>query len=228
MKQRKRALGIFLLVAILVTIIIVSLILYKIPQGAIESNKIAVIPINGLITSGDMVSPGSGFLYENTITSGGIINFIEAANKDKNIKGVILNINSPGGTVVGSKEIVDAIKKVDKPVVALIRDVGASGAYWVASATDLIIADPLSVTGSIGVFGGYLEFSDLMSKYGVEFHSIKSGKYKDLGNQFVNLTEEGERILQGKLGIIHDYFLEDVNKNRKRDDFFLMYINSSA
>jgi len=214
--ERKRVLIIFLIIAIIAAIVTVSVIFYKVPQGTISGNRIAVIHINGPISSGDDNFNG-GLLAGDSVNSGSIVQFIESASKDKTIKGIILNINSPGGAVVASKDITEAVKKVDKPVVALIREVGASGAYWVASAADIIVADPLSITGSIGVFGGYLEFSELMSNYGVEFHSIKSGKYKDLGNQFVNLTPEGEKILEDKLNIIHDYFVDDVNGNRKKD-----------
>jgi len=128
-----------------------------------------------------------------------------------------LNINSPGGTVVASKEIADAVKKVDKPVVALIREVGASGAYWVASASDHIVADPLSITGSIGVIGSYLEFSELFSEYGIKYQELTTGKYKGLGSPFDRLSDDEERVMMGKLQIIHDYFSDEVNANRNMD-----------
>jgi len=216
MKNKKRtAWIIFFIVAIIVIISLVAFFNNIIPRDIKDSNKIAVISIKGPITSND--GDSDGFFYQNTITSSSLVGFIESANKDKNIKGIILNINSPGGSVVATKEVVDSVKKVDKPIVALIREVGASGAYWIASATDVIIADPLSITGSIGVLGSYLEFSDLMKKYGVEYQNIKTGEYKDLGNQFVDLTPQGKKILEGKLNIIHKYFLDDVNRNRKKD-----------
>lgn len=216
-KKRKHRTGwiVFTVVAIVCVVFVLLLLVQNLLPG-VESDNIAVIPIEGMIVGGNSFQEGF-FSGGGTANSGVIVQFLEAANEDKNIKAIILNINSPGGAVVPSKEIVDAVKKIDKPVVALIREVGASGAYWVASASDVIIADPLSVTGSIGVFGGYLEFSDLISRYDVEYHSLKTGKYKDLGNQFVDLDEEGEKILQGKLKIIHNYFVQDVSENRRRD-----------
>ncbi len=179
-----------------------------------DKNKIAVIPIRGTIASEN----GDGnFFSGGTIGSMSIVEFIEQASKDKNVKGIILNINSPGGTVVASKDIAQAVKGVDKPVVALIREVGASGAYWVASAADYIVADPLSVTGSIGVIGSYLEFSELFSKYGVKYQDIKTGEYKDLASPFKSLSDSEKKLLIGKLDIIHDYFAEDVSRNRGKD-----------
>ena len=211
---------VFVFIIALVCILVISILIMskasnKFNASDLGNNKIAVIQIQGPITGGTAFR--EGLFTEDGSNSATIVGFIESANKDKGIKGIILNINSPGGTVVASKEIVDAIKKVDKPVVALIREVGASGAYWIASAADVIVADPLSITGSIGVFGGYLEFSGLISEYDVKYHNLKTGEYKDLGNPFVSLTPEGEKILNQKLQIIHDYFVEDVNKNRGKD-----------
>lgn len=211
-KKRKKA----LIISIALIVIIFSLLIVGLSKVAKVDmkDKIAVIPIIGAISSGN----GDGSLLEgDSVSSSTIVGFIEEANKDKTVKGIILNINSPGGGVVASKEIADAVKKVNKPVVALIRDLGASGAYWVASASDYIIADPLSVTGSIGVIGSYLEFSDLMSEYGVKYQRITSGQYKDLGSPYSNLTDMQRELLLSKLGKIHKYFIDDVNKNRKKD-----------
>ena len=213
-KKRKKTV---LVVSIVVVVVIISIIVgFSIGLSGKVSykNKIAVIPIKGTIST---ENGGGDFFRSGTVGSGYIVGFLEVANKDKNVKAIILNINSPGGTVVGSKEIADAVKKVDKPVVALIREVGASGAYWIASAADVIVADPLSITGSIGVLGSYLEFSDLFSEYGVKYQRIAMGEFKDLGSPFKNLTERERAILFGKLRIIHKYFVEDVSKNRGRD-----------
>jgi len=222
MKKKSKKLGkrltiIYAVILIVIFIFGIGIIVVKSPlynKGLIGANKIAVIPIKGTIAS----SNGEGdFFRGGTTGSGSIIGFIEQASKDKNVKGIILNINSPGGTVVASKDIAAAVNKVDKPVVALIREVGASGAYWVASASDYIVADPLSVTGSIGVIGSYLEFSELFSEYGVKYQSVKTGKYKDLASPYKKLSPEEEKLLTGKLQIIHDYFVAEVNKNRGQD-----------
>jgi len=177
------------------------------------TDKIVFIPINGVIVSEN----SAGVFNENNINSNEIINYLNRANEDNTIKAIILEINSPGGTVIASKEVADKVKELNKPVVAWIREVGASGAYWVASASDAIVADPLSITGSIGVIGSYLEFEGLMEKYGVKYERLVTGKYKDTGSAYKSLTEEERKILQGKLDLIHKAFSDDVSKNRKID-----------
>ena len=175
------------------------------------TDKIAVIPINGLIASGSTKVP----FQKTGADPKSIIGYIEDANEDRSIKGILLDINSPGGTVVASRQIADAVKKSEKPVVAFINEIGTSGGYWIASASDKIIADPLSITGSIGVIAAYLEFSELFEKYGVTYESLKSGKYKDIASPFKRLTEEERNVLQKKLDIIHERFIEAVAENRK-------------
>ena len=115
----------------LLSLFFISFIVSKLDtKEVIMQNKIAVIPIKGAITvegTGDFFS-GSG-VSSNTVTE-----FIKKSNEDESIKGIILEINSPGGGVVASEEIANAVKESKKPVVSWIREVGASGAYWIASA----------------------------------------------------------------------------------------------
>ena len=122
--------------------------------GIDTTDKIAIVPLTGMIVPEDI----SISLYQKGTSAKDIIDSLSAAMESKQVKGIIIEINSPGGTVVASREIAEAVKKSQKPVIALIKDVGASGAYWVASAADVIVADPLSMTGSIGVTASYLEF----------------------------------------------------------------------
>ena len=174
--------------------------------------NVAVIQING-----EIVSSGSGgFFDQGVVSSLDVIELLEKARRDDSIKAVLLEINSPGGSPVGSEEIVNEVKKVkkEKLVVSVIRESGASGAYWVASASNHIIASPLSITGSVGVLGSYLEFSGLMEKYGVSYVRLNSGKYKDLGSPLRELSPEEKAIMQKKIEIIHKIFLNDVAKNR--------------
>ncbi|MBI2667207.1 signal peptide peptidase SppA [Candidatus Woesearchaeota archaeon] len=177
------------------------------------SDKIAVIPIKGIITSDGFEE----FLTTSGASSTKITQFIKQANQDSSVKGIILEINSPGGTVVASEEIANEVKKSKKPVVSLIREVGASGAYWIASSSNKIVADPLSITGSIGVVSSYLEFSGLMEMYGVNYERLVAGEYKDAGSPFRELTKNERVLLQNKLDIIHEAFIEEVAKNRNLD-----------
>jgi protease-4 len=176
-------------------------------------DKVAIIPIEGAIMSLNGQMPFSS----EVVDSETIVEFIEKANETKNVKAILLKINSPGGTVVASKEIVKAVDAVEKPVVALIREIGTSGAYWVASSADFIVADELSLTGSIGVNGGYLEFGGLMKEYGVGYEEMKAGKYKDIGNSYEKLSSEEREILQDKVDRIHEEFILAIAENRGLD-----------
>ncbi|MBI2130309.1 S49 family peptidase, partial [Candidatus Woesearchaeota archaeon] len=118
------------------------------------------------------------------------------------------------GSPVASEEIANAIKKTNKTSVAWIREIGTSGAYWVASSTDYIIASRVSITGSIGVIASYTEFSGIMKDYNLTYRRLISGKYKDIGDPFKELVPEEQEILQSYLDSIRDYFVEEVAKNR--------------
>lgn len=177
-------------------------------------DKIAVIPIEGTLVSSDMTS----LVGRSTVLSKTIVSFLKEAERNDNIKGILLEINSPGGTVVASKEVVEAVRNAQKPVVAYIREIGTSGAYWVASASDYVVSDELSLTGSIGVVSQFFEFSGLMEEYGITYEGLKTGKYKDVGSPFRKMTEEERTVLLGKMQKIHDAFVQDVARNRNLDE----------
>jgi protease IV len=176
-------------------------------QGASisSSDTIAIIPIQGAITLN-----GGTSLLQTTTSAVSIVKKIEQANNDPNVKGIVLEINSPGGTVLASKQIANAVKSVNKPVVAVITEFGTSGAYWAASQADLIIADELSIVGSIGVIGSYLEFSGLLDSYNVSYQRLITGKYKDISSPLKQMTPEEEVLIQERLNSIHNYFVQDV------------------
>src|SRR3989338_8805850 len=176
----------------------------------IAVGNVALIPISGVITT-----DGSSYLGQGTVSSQDIVQYIEEANDNNQIKVILLEINSPGGSAVASDEIASAVKASQKPVVALIREVGASGGYWVASSTKHIIANRMSITGSIGVISSYLEFSGLMEEYGVGYEQLTAGKYKDMGVPYRKLQDEEKDIFQSKLNTIHRFFKEEIAENRK-------------
>ena len=122
--------------------------------------NVAVIAVKGMIT----VDQLPGFAMDYTAASTEIVSLIEEASENPRIEAIILDINSQGGSPVGSDEIAQAVKKTNKTTVSVIRELGASGAYWIASASDHVIANRMSITGSIGVVGSYLEFSGLDRK----------------------------------------------------------------
>jgi protease-4 len=179
----------------------------------IQQGNVAIIPIRGIITT----ERSTGFLDSDLALSGSIVEKIEKAAADPNIKGVIFEINSPGGTPVATDEIATAItelRTLNKTTVSWIREVGASGAYWIATATDHIIANRMSITASIGVYGSYLDFSGLLRKYNVSYQKLTAGKYKDSGVPFRELEEDEEAILQKKLDLLHKEFKDTVKSNR--------------
>ena len=196
------------LIVIVIVVLFIGLVYtgYKTskgPNGDLSLFKIAVIPIKGEIGIGGSVDPTE------------TIKEIKKADKDLTVKAIILEINSPGGSVVPTEEIAKAVKDANKPVVSWIREVGASGAYWIASASDKIVADPASLTGSIGVTSSYLQFSKLLDTYGVTYERLVTGKFKDAGSEFKELTPDERAYLQSKIDVINELFIDTVAENRK-------------
>ncbi len=174
------------------------------------SGNVALIQIEGVIVGAE----DSEFLFESVTNSQEAVELIEKADANPSIKAIILGINSPGGSAVASEEIASAVRKTNKTTVAWVREIGTSGAYWVASAADHIIANRVSITGSIGVIASYLEFPGLLERYNVSYRRLVSGKYKDIGSPFKEMTEEEREIFQQNLDSIRDYFVSEVAKNR--------------
>jgi protease-4 len=156
----------------------------------------------------------TGFMSTDMAGSTEIVMLLEKAGDNPDIKAVLIEINSPGGTAVASYEVAEAVKKLNKTTVAWIREAGASGAYWVASAADQVIANPMSVTGSIGVIGSYIEFGGTLNRYNASYQRLVSGDYKDMGSPFRKLKQAEEDILQSNLDAIRDVFVEGVAENR--------------
>ncbi|MBI2657363.1 signal peptide peptidase SppA [Candidatus Woesearchaeota archaeon] len=174
------------------------------------NGNVAMIPIEGIIVGTD----DSDLLFESAAASPDIIELIEKADENPNIKAIIFEINSPGGSAVASEEIANAVKKVNKTTVAWIREAGASGAYWIASSADHVVANRVSITGSIGVIASYLEFPGFLDRYNLTYRRLVSGKYKDIGSPLKEMTPEEEEIFQKNLDLIRDYFAGEVAKNR--------------
>ncbi len=209
--ERSRVKPIILtILAVLFAIFIVIPLFFGLFSSSIPAGNVARIPIEGIITGS-----GEGTLGQETISSQDIVGFIEEADENSQVQVILLEINSPGGSAVASDEIASAVKRSSKPVIALIREVGASGGYWIASATDHVIAHRMSITGSIGVISSYLEFSQLMDKYGVTYERLVAGDLKDAGTPLRKLREEERVLLQQKLNTIHTFFIEEVAANRK-------------
>ena len=205
---------IIILVVLLILSFIISAIIalfFGTSNASILSGNVALIPIKG-----EIVSDKDFIFFSSDITiAPDTIELIEKADKNPSIAAMVFEINSPGGSAVASEEIANAIKKSKKIKVAWIREAGASGAYWIASSTDYIVANRMSITGSIGVIASYLEFSGLLRGYNVTYQRMVSGKYKDIGSPFKPLSSVEEDLMQKKLDAIREYFIDEVAKNRK-------------
>jgi protease-4 len=173
-----------------------------------ENGNVVLIKINGEITT------GSTSLLSTGASSDKIVKEIEDAKDNPYVKALLVEINSPGGSVVATREIASALKSVNKTKVCLLREVAASGAYWIATECNYIVADNFTITGSIGVSGSYLEFSDLFKKYGIDYVRLVSGEEKDIGTPYRKPTEKELGKLQSIINRIHLAFVEEVAENR--------------
>jgi len=153
-----------------------------------------------------------GPIYESEET----VKQIEEYRKDDSIKAIILRINSPGGSVAASQEIYHASKKAaeEKPVIASMATVAASGGYYVALGATKVLANPGTITGSIGVRMEHVVLSDLLNWAKIRHETLKSGKYKDIGSFDRPLTKEERELLQELLTDIHQQFKEAVMEER--------------
>ena len=176
--------------------------------------RVARIPLNGTIQRGGSANADKIVRYLDTVKTDGST-------------AVWMVINSPGGYVYPSKEIADKILDVragkdgilgtadDIPVVMQIKDIGASGAYWIAATGERIFADEASLVGSIGVRMDYFEFSELLKKVGVKSVEIHKGKYKTMGSPYRELTDEERKLLEQHMDVAYKMFIGHVAKNRK-------------
>ncbi len=174
---------------------------------SIQAGNVAVIPIEGIISTG-----ADGFTQ--SVNSQSIVELIDKADKNDAIKAILFEINSPGGTPVATDEIASAIKASNKTTVAVIRETGASGAYWIATAANKIFANRMSITGSIGVTASHLEFGGLIADYNVTYRKLTAGRLKDAGSIFRNMTSEEQTLFQQLLDKLHTEFIKTVAENR--------------
>jgi len=143
---------------------------------------------------------------------------LKAFGDDPLVKAIVLRIDSPGGGVAPSQEIYNAVKRVrteqNKTVVASMGTVAASGGYYIAVATDRILANPGTLTGSIGVIMQMANFQELLEKIGVKSVVIKTGKFKDLGSPFRPMVEEERQLLESVMKDTLGQFIEAVAEGR--------------
>ena len=188
-------------------------------------DKIALVPIKGVVVSEKSPLPAM-----RTISSVEIVRLLGEIKRNKGIKALILEINSPGGTPFPCEEIAEAIKFVDKPTVAWIREMAVSGGYWIASAADSIVAGSLSTVGSVGVASIRPDFSELLKKIGVDLDTVASGIYKLFGFPFKPLTseekQEDRQRREEEIKTIQQSFLGEVKGRRQLTEEVIKEISS--
>jgi len=194
-------------------------------------SKAIILPIKGIIVSGEssLASPipllpftGGGVTF-----SEDIVKFLKKIELNKKVKAIIFEIDSPGGTPYASKEIAYEIKKLKITTIALIREYGTSGAYWVASSCNKIVADALSSIGGIGTRAERLDFSELAKKIGVKVDTFFKGEYKGMGSPYSEPSEKEKSFIEEQVTAFNEYFIEEIKKNRNiTDDKILSNITS--
>lgn len=205
MKRKRILMG---LGAIGVLLVFFFFLLYYIGQSAGKGgrfafgDKIAIVEIRGIITQ-----------------SQGIIEEIHQHMEDDGVKAIILRIDSPGGGVGPSQEIHREVIKAraKKKVFASMGSVAASGGYYIACASDKIVANPGTITGSIGVLMEFTNLEELFKKIGVKGVVLKSGEHKDIGSPFREMTPEEKRIVQMVIDNVHQQFVQAVAEGRRMD-----------
>lgn len=148
-----------------------------------------------------------------------VVEKLEDALSDSDVKAVVLRIETPGGAVGASQEIYDAVRAVDtvKPVVASIVNLGASGGYYAALGARLVFANPGSLVGSVGVITQTLDAHQLLEKVGVTQETVKSGEFKDAGTPFRSMTPRERALFQGMVDDVHRQFRGVVASRRRLD-----------
>lgn len=177
-------------------------------QGTDNENRIVVLPIQGIIAT----NPVSTFQEDS------VVNQLDAIIEDPSIQGMILEIDSPGGTVYESARIWEKIQEVqaktDIEIYTSMGTVAASGGYYVAAPSDKIFAAEETITGSIGVIADYINIAELEDKLGIKHEVIKSGKYKDIGSTSREMTEEERVINQAQVDEFFDKFVRVIAEGR--------------
>jgi protease IV len=156
-------------------------------------------------------------LKEEIITSEDIVRQFKKYRENNSVKAIVFRVESPGGGVAASQEIFEELKDTrdaGKPVVVSMGSVAASGGYYVSCAATKIVANPGTLTGSIGVISHFLNFEPLMKKIGVEETTMKTGKFKDIGSPYRKTTEEEKRYFHTVIKDVYDQFVDAIAEER--------------
>jgi len=192
-----------ILVVFLVTVVTIEALLGQQVTFPAYGDRVGLVRIEGLLTD-----------------SRTIVQDLKAMGEDTGIRAIVIRVDSPGGGVAASQEIYDEIVRVrdgGTPIVVSMGSVAASGGYYVACPGDSILANPGTITGSIGVIMEFAQFQELFGKIGIDFDVVKSGEFKDIGSMSRPLTEGERALLQSTVDDIHTQFVETIAAEREMD-----------
>jgi protease-4 len=190
----------FVILGLFLLLIVASIFLLMLQKSMPMGDRLALIRIEGIIT-------------DSRETTEELKEYV----KNPSIKAIVLRIDSPGGAVAPSQEIYEEVRKAvaKKKVLVSMGSVAASGGYYIASPATRIIANPGTLTGSIGVIMEIPNIEGLMNKLGIKTEVVKSGKHKDIASIFRGIGKEEREILQGVLDNVHTQFIKAVAEGRK-------------
>ena len=188
--------------AFLVVVIFVVLFLYGVFRGrgeVLARGNIGLVEIKGTLTRSEE-----------------LVDWIEKLRKNRRIKGILVRVDSPGGGVVAAQEIYEALRRAaqEKPVVVSMGALAASGGYYVALAGSPIVANPGTITGSIGVILEYPVIKELLDRLGIRMEVIKSSEHKDIASPFRPLTPKERALLDSVIQDTYDQFVQAVVEAR--------------
>jgi len=206
MKRKRILIGLGVIAALLVFFFTVLFFIGRYTGGRNSrfafGDKIAIVEVKGVISQ-----------------SSGVIEDLQQYLADDGVKAIVLRVDSPGGGVGPAQEIYREIMRIrstsKKKVVTSMGSVAASGGYYIACASDRIVANPGTITGSIGVIMQFSNLEELLKKIGVKGVVLKSGEHKDIGSPFREMTPEEKRIMQEVLDNVHQQFIQAVADGRK-------------
>lgn len=185
---------IFIILGSIVALFFLMLVLLRaMSSGSPIGQKVAVIDIAGIISKSDAT-----------------IKLIHTYRDDPSVKAIVLRIDTPGGSVAPVQEIFTELEKIEKPIVTSMGGSAASGGYYIACAADTIVANPGTLTGSIGVIMQFTRMKGLYDKVGLEHQVVKSGQFKDTGSPFRELTEQDQAVLQATVDDVYNQFVDAI------------------
>lgn len=186
--------------------------------GPAFGDAVAIVRVEGVILPGEAPAPNPFSADSGGAFSQQIIENLKDANEDESVKAVVLFVDSPGGSVFASDEIYLQIKAMNKPIIAAMGSLAASGGYYVSAPTQEIWASPHTLTCSIGVISQFINLEGFAEEYGITTITVKSGKYKDTGNPFREFTDEDQALWQAIIDESYSEFVRIVAEGRKMGD----------